>query len=29
LPLWRFEPARQMGKEIAVESTIEMHFDIL
>jgi TonB family protein len=29
LPLWRFEPARQMDKEIAVQSTIEMHFDIL
>jgi TonB family protein len=29
LQLWRFEPARQMDKAIAVESTIEMHFDIL
>ena len=29
LQLWRFEPARQMDKVIAVESTIEMHFDIL
>jgi TonB family protein len=29
LPLWRFEPARQVDKVIAVESTIEMHFDIL
>jgi TonB family protein len=29
LQLWRFEPARQMEKVIAVESTIEMHFDIL
>jgi len=29
LQLRRFEPARQMDKAIAVESTIEMHFDIL
>jgi TonB family protein len=29
LSLWRFEPARQMDKEIAVGSTIEMHFDIM
>jgi TonB family protein len=27
--LWRFEPARQLNKEIAVESMIEMNFDIL
>jgi TonB family protein len=29
LQLWRFEPARQMDKEVAVGSRIEMHFDIM
>jgi len=28
-PLWRFEPALQMDKAVAVESTVEMHFDIM
>jgi TonB family protein len=29
LPLWRFEPARQDNKPIAVASTIAMYFDIM
>lgn len=29
MPLWRFEPARQGEKAIAMESTIEMHFNLL
>ena len=28
LRLWRFEPARQGDRQVAVESTIAMHFDI-
>lgn len=29
LPLWRFEPARQMNKDVAFESTITMYFNIM
>ncbi len=28
-PLWRFEPARQMNKDVAIESTMTMYFDIM